>query len=247
MMWWSASYIHVELGRLGGSHSQSWLGPPSSLSAQHTTYIVTVPGTLTTVLGWTLYRLWYTLTESKVVNMSWSAVSEDDSVTRGQLFYHPLATSSIFWPSSKIQGSGLRCWRDFSDLQNAALWWREYKFLKIRTMSNSMLADVEKLSLKILDLMLKTPSVAKVQPGGFWETFWLSPGWFIINEIWPLAARRNYHLTLSLCNNGPKLCCRAIRRQHRLHHHHHHPNFNHHYHYHPQSEQQNRHIESHLH
>ena len=36
MMWWSASYIHVELGRLGGSHSQSWLGPPSSLSAQYT-------------------------------------------------------------------------------------------------------------------------------------------------------------------------------------------------------------------
>ena len=157
MMWWSASYIHVELGRLGGSHSQSWLGPPSSLSAQYTTYIVTAPGILTTVLGWTLYRLWYTLTESKVVNMSWSAVSEDDSVTKGQLFYHPLATSSIFWPSSEIQGSGLRCWRDFSDLQNAALWWREYYFLKIRTMSNSMLADVEKLSLKSLDLMLKTP------------------------------------------------------------------------------------------
>ena len=89
--------------------------------------------------------------------VSWSAVSEDDSVAGGQLFYHPLATSSIFWPSSKIQGSGLRCWRDFSDLQNAALWWREYYFLKIRTMSNSMLADVEKLSLKSLDLMLKTP------------------------------------------------------------------------------------------
>ena len=80
----------------------------------------------------------------------------------------------------------------------------------------------------------------------FWETFWLSPGWFIINEIWPLAARQNYHLTLSLCNNGPKLCCRAIRRQHRLHHHHH-PDFNHHHQYHPQLEQQNRHIESHLH
>ena len=43
----------------------------------------------------------------------------------------------------------------------------------------------------------------------FWETFWLSPPWFIINEIWPLAARQNYHLTLSLCNNGPKLCCLA--------------------------------------
>ena len=52
----------------------------------------------------------------------------------------------------------------------------------------------------------------------FWETFWLSPGWFIINEIWPLAARQNYHLTLSLCNNGPKLCCCAS--QHRHHHHH---------------------------
>ena len=193
-----------------------------------------------------LYRLCYIPTESKVVNM-WA-----DLQFRGWLGRRRAAILSStchfihFLTIIQDTGLGIKMLEGFLRFTERRPLMKGILFLENQ---NHVKFNVGRCREVVSEnsWSYAEDSVAKVQPGGFWETFWLSPGWFIINEIWPLAARRNYHLTLSLCNNGPKLCCRAIRRQHRLHHHHHHPNFNRHYRYHPQSEQQNRHIESHLH
>ena len=129
------------------------------------------------------------------------------------LFYHRLATSSIFRPLIEAADA---CRDEDSS-------WERNQYAM--TNADDTIEMVGKFTLQkdeikfwlmlaVVQLSLKT--LLKIQWLGFrlavrfWETFWLSPPWFIINEIWPLADRQNYHLTLSLCNNGPKLCCRAI-------------------------------------
>ena len=133
------------------------------------------------------------------------------------LFYHRLATSSIFRPLIEAADA---CRDEDSSWER-----NQYAMTNIGDANMKMVENISYFrktrssfdwcwQLAVVQLSLKT--LLKIQWLGFrlavrfWETFWLSPPWFIINEIWPLADRQNYHLTLSLCNNGPKLCCRAI-------------------------------------